>query len=80
MTVNPGWGGQRSWRRRRPRSSGLRALVGPDPALEVDGGIDEVTAGPCRAAGADVFVAGTSVFGAEDPASAYKAVAAASRI
>jgi ribulose-phosphate 3-epimerase len=42
-------------------------LVGPGPALEVDGGIDAATAGPCAAAGATLFVAGTSVFGADDP-------------
>jgi ribulose-phosphate 3-epimerase len=77
MTVNPGWGGQEFLPGSLAKIERLRALVGPGPALEVDGGIDEQTAGPCAAAGADVFVAGTSVFGAEDPASAYKAVAAA---
>jgi ribulose-phosphate 3-epimerase len=80
MTVNPGWGGQEFLPGSLAKIKRLRALVGPGPALEVDGGIDEQTAGPCADAGADVFVAGTSVFGTENPASAYKAVAAASRI
>jgi ribulose-phosphate 3-epimerase len=80
MTVNPGWGGQEFLPGSLGKIERLRALVGPEPALEVDGGIDEETAGPCAAAGADVFVAGTAVFGAEDPASAYKTVAAAARM
>ena len=46
----------------------LRALIGAGPALEVDGGIDTSTAGACAQAGATVFVAGTAVFGAPDPA------------
>ena len=47
------------------------------PALEVDGGIDAATAARCAAAGATVFVAGTAVFGAPDPAAAVKAISAA---
>jgi ribulose-phosphate 3-epimerase len=67
MTVNPGWGGQKFLHSSLSKIERLRALVGPGPALEVDGGIDAATAGPCAAAGATLFVAGTSVFGAEDP-------------
>jgi ribulose-phosphate 3-epimerase len=78
MTVNPGWGGQSFLPGSLAKIERLRALVGPGPALEVDGGIDARTAGPCAAAGATVFVAGSAVFGAEDPANAYRAVAAAS--
>ena len=52
----------------------LRALFGPGTALEVDGGIDAATAAKCAAAGATVFVAGTAVFGADDPAAALKAI------
>jgi ribulose-phosphate 3-epimerase len=77
MTVNPGWGGQSFLPGSLPKIERLRALVGDEPALEVDGGIDADTAGPCAAAGATVFVAGSAVFGAEHPADAYKAVAAA---
>jgi ribulose-phosphate 3-epimerase len=79
MTVNPGWGGQRFLPGSLGKIERLRALIGADPALEVDGGIDADTAGPCAAAGADLFVAGTAVFGGEDPGKAYRAMAAASR-
>jgi ribulose-phosphate 3-epimerase len=76
MTVNPGWGGQQFLPGSLAKIERLRALVGPGPALEVDGGIDARTAGPCAAAGADVFVAGSAIFGVEDPANAYTSVAA----
>jgi ribulose-phosphate 3-epimerase len=79
MTVNPGWGGQRFLPGSLVKIERLRALVGDGPALEVDGGIDAQTAGPCAEAGATVFVAGSAVFRAEDPADAYAAVAAAAR-
>jgi ribulose-phosphate 3-epimerase len=67
MTVNPGWGGQKFLDSSLSKIERLHALVGPGPALEVDGGIDATTAGPCAAAGATLFVAGTSVFGSDDP-------------
>jgi ribulose-phosphate 3-epimerase len=71
MTVNPGWGGQAFIPRSLDRIRRLRALVGDDADLEVDGGIDATTARPCAEAGATVFVAGTAIFGAPDPAAAY---------
>jgi ribulose-phosphate 3-epimerase len=77
MTVNPGWGGQAFLERSLDRLQRLRALLGPDKALEVDGGIDEHTAPRCAAAGATVFVAGTAVFGAPDPQAAVRAITAA---
>jgi ribulose-phosphate 3-epimerase len=77
MTVNPGWGGQEFLPGSLAKIERLRALVGPGPALEVDGGIDARTAGPCAASGADVFVAGSAIFGIEDAANAYTSVAAA---
>jgi ribulose-phosphate 3-epimerase len=70
MTVNPGWGGQEFLESSLSKIERLHALVGPGPALEVDGGIDAATAGPCAAAGATLFVAGTSVFGSDDPGTA----------
>jgi len=79
MTVNPGWGGQAFLRGSLGKLERLRALIGDEPALEVDGGIDARTAGPCAAAGATVFVAGSAVFGAKDPADAYRSVAATIR-
>jgi ribulose-phosphate 3-epimerase len=77
MTVNPGWGGQAFLERSLDRLQRLRALLGPDKGLEVDGGIDERTASRCAAAGATVFVAGTAVFGAADPQAAVRAITSA---
>ena len=76
MTVNPGWGGQRFLEHSISKLERLRALLGPGPALEVDGGIDIETARRCAAAGATVFVAGTAVFGAADPAAKVKEIGA----
>jgi ribulose-phosphate 3-epimerase len=80
MTVNPGWGGQTFLPGSVSKVERLRAAIGEQPALEVDGGIDATTAGPCARAGASVFVAGTSVFGAEDPAAAYRALEAVAHV
>ncbi len=77
MTVNPGWGGQEFLQSSLGKLERLRALLGPGVAIEVDGGIDATTAGPCAAAGATTFVAGSAVFGAPDPGSAYREIAAA---
>jgi len=70
MTVNPGWGGQAFIPASLAKIERLRAMLTANTALEVDGGIDADTAGPCARAGATVFVAGTSVFGSRDPAAA----------
>jgi ribulose-phosphate 3-epimerase len=77
MTVNPGWGGQEFIPASLDKIRRLRALIGPDVELEVDGGIDVETAGPVAEAGASLFVAGTSVFGKDDPGTAFREVAAA---
>jgi ribulose-phosphate 3-epimerase len=77
MTVNPGWGGQEFLPSSIGKLERLRALLGPGPAIEVDGGIDATTAGPCAAAGATAFVAGTALFGAPDPAAAFREIAGA---
>ena len=74
MTVNPGWGGQPFLPGSLAKLERLRAAIGDRPALEVDGGIDRETAGPCARAGATVFVAGSAVFGAGDPGAAYRAI------
>ena len=75
MTVNPGWGGQAFLPSSIGKLERLRALVGDRPAIEVDGGIDAATAGPCARAGATVFVAGSAVFGAKDPGAAFRTIA-----
>jgi ribulose-phosphate 3-epimerase len=72
MTVNPGWGGQPFIRSSLGKLQRLRALVGDRAEIEVDGGIDRETIGPCREAGATLFVAGSAVFKADDPAEAYR--------
>jgi ribulose-phosphate 3-epimerase len=75
MTVNPGWGGQAFIERSLHKIAQLRQLIGPDVALEVDGGIEPDTGARCRSAGANVFVAGSAIFDAADPALAYREIA-----
>ena len=77
MSVEPGWGSQRFMPASLAKLERLRSLIGDRVALEVDGGIDLETIGPCAAAGASVFVAGSSVFGRPDPGAAYTALATA---
>jgi ribulose-phosphate 3-epimerase len=75
MTVNPGWGGQPFIEHSLDKVARSRAILGPQTALEVDGGIDPETAPRCRRAGASVFVAGSAIFDSEDPGGAYRAIA-----
>jgi ribulose-phosphate 3-epimerase len=77
MTVNPGWGGQPFIAHSPQKIERVRAIVGADVAVEVDGGIDPEPAPRCREAGASVFVAGSAIFGSSDPGAAYLAIAAA---
>ena len=76
MTVNPGWGGQPYIEGSDAKVKQLRRLL-PQAAIEVDGGIDATTAPGVAEAGARLFVAGSALFGAEDPAAAYRAIAEA---
>ncbi len=76
MSVNPGWGGQSFIPGSAGKVERLAPLVG-SAKIEVDGGIDAETAGPIAAAGASLFVAGSAIFGAPEPALAYQAIAAA---
>jgi ribulose-phosphate 3-epimerase len=76
MTVNPGWGGQ-SFIETSPEKVERLAPPAGKAAIEVDGGVDTQTAGPLAAAGAQLFVAGSAVFGADEPAAAYAEIAAA---
>jgi ribulose-phosphate 3-epimerase len=76
MTVNPGWGGQPFIADSPDKVRRLGSLVG-DGIIEVDGGIDPGTAGSVADAGAGLFVAGSAVFGADDPAAAYSAISEA---
>jgi ribulose-phosphate 3-epimerase len=76
MTVNPGWGGQSFIEGSIDKVQRLSAMAG-GARIEVDGGIDAKTAKPTAEAGASLFVAGSAVFGAADPATAYAEIAAA---
>jgi ribulose-phosphate 3-epimerase len=77
MTVNPGWGGQAFIAHSLEKLPRVRAIVGDDVPVQVDGGIDPGTAPACSQAGANVFVAGSAIFGADDPAAAYREIAQA---
>ncbi|TQL53567.1 ribulose-phosphate 3-epimerase [Subtercola boreus] len=71
MTVEPGFGGQSFMADTMPKLTAAREAVqrsGLDVWLQVDGGISEKTIEIAAAAGADTFVAGSSVFGAENAA------------
>ncbi len=77
MTVNPGWGGQPFIPESPDKVARLKSLAG-EAAITVDGGIDAETVPAVAAAGASIFVAGSAVFGSDDPAAAYTAIATAS--
>ena len=66
MTVNPGFGGQKLMLDPLRKIFQLKYRF-PRLLVEVDGGVNLETAPLCKAAGADILVAGTSVFQAEDP-------------
>ncbi|HEX3906867.1 MAG TPA: ribulose-phosphate 3-epimerase [Mycobacteriales bacterium] len=75
MTVEPGFGGQSFLDGMLPKIRRARELVRDGEyrvAVQVDGGIDDDTIGRCAEAGADVFVAGSSVYGAGDPEQAAR--------
>jgi ribulose-phosphate 3-epimerase len=76
MSVNPGWGGQRYIPTSTGRLAQLRKMLPSEVVLEVDGGIALDTIDGVRDAGTNLFVAGTSVFGADDPAAAFRALQA----
>jgi ribulose-phosphate 3-epimerase len=80
MTVNPGFGGQRYIEAGTRKVSDLRALadrLNPALEIEVDGGVRPDTAATVAAAGANVLVAGTAVFGQPDYRAAISAIRAA---
>ena len=78
MSVEPGFGGQKFMPSALEKLRWLREERARRSAhflLEVDGGVDAATAPQCVAAGADVLVAGSAVFGAADPAAAVQHLA-----
>ena len=69
MSVEPGFGGQSFMADQLPKIAAIRTYIDrycPACHLEVDGGVNTQTAGSCVAAGADVLVAGSAVYGAAD--------------
>jgi ribulose-phosphate 3-epimerase len=82
MSVNPGWGGQPFL---APSVEKIRRLqtearvAGSRLAIEVDGGVEPGNAGELAAAGAEILVAGTAIYGADDPAAAIARLREAAR-
>jgi ribulose-phosphate 3-epimerase len=77
MTVEPGFGGQRFLDLCLPKIRRARELVdkhGVETWLQVDGGVSLETIERCAEAGADVFVAGSAVFDADDPEAMVRAL------
>lgn len=77
MTVEPGFGGQSFLDIMLPKIRRTRGLIekhGLELWLQVDGGVSAATIERCAEAGADVFVAGSAVYGAQDPAEAVRAL------
>jgi len=75
MTVEPGFGGQSFMVEPLKKIAAVQAeasRLGRDVEIEVDGGIDSTTLPVAREAGANVFVAGSAIFGAEDVADTVK--------
>ena len=75
MSVNPGYGGQSFIPAVMRKVADLRAMIdasGREIDIEVDGGVDMQNCTQLREAGATVLVAGSAVFGAEDPALAVR--------
>jgi ribulose-phosphate 3-epimerase len=77
MTIEPGFGGQEFMDLVLPKIHRARQLIarqGGDIWLQIDGGVSEETIARAAEAGADMFVAGTAVYGAQDPAAAVKSL------
>lgn len=69
MTVEPGFGGQKFMAHMMPKLNKIRTFIAqsnPGCLLEVDGGVDRITAAVCKENGADVLVAGSAFYGAQD--------------
>ena len=75
MTVEPGFGGQKFMHEMMSKVRRTRAIIGNRPIwLQVDGGVSMETIAEASEAGADVFVAGSAVFNAQDPAAMVTAL------
>jgi ribulose-phosphate 3-epimerase len=75
MSVNPGFGGQKFIPATLDKIRQLRAMIEKRrlaTLIEIDGGVNTTTIGDIAAAGADVFVAGSAIYGTSDYAAAIK--------
>ena len=82
MTVEPGFGGQEFLAGVLPKIRQARALLAAEDLelwIQVDGGVNAETIERCAEAGADVFVAGSAVYGRDDPAGAVERLRAAAQ-
>ena len=77
MTVNPGWGGQPFIGSSPGKVQRLRGMLSDDVVLEVDGGIGPETVRAVARAGSGLWVAGSAVFGSDDPGAAVHEIVAA---
>jgi len=84
MSVNPGFGGQTFIPRSESKVADVRAALdragNRAASVEIDGGIDALTAGRVVAAGARILVAGSAIFGAPDPGEAVRILRSASEV
>lgn len=83
MTVNPGFGGQKFIESVVPKVEQLSKIIrekGLSIDIQIDGGINEETIVPCAKAGANVFVAGSAIFGKEDRKAALQAIKQAGEV
>ena len=76
MSIHPGYSGQPFMPEAPARIARLRELLPPEVRVQVDGGINVETVGIASDAGADLLVAGSAIFWREDPAQAYRELAA----
>lgn len=74
MSIHPGYSGQKFMPEALDRIRRLRAVLPDHVHVQVDGGIDRETIGAAHAAGATLLVAGSAIFGSEDPAGAYRSL------
>jgi len=77
MSVHPGFGGQHFMEEAVPKIARVAEMARRDElslTIEVDGGIDTETVGRVAEAGADMFVAGSAIFGQDDPVAAARAI------
>lgn len=83
MSVNPGFGGQKFISASLDKLRRLRELIrqrNPQVRIEIDGGIGVETAGEVVAAGAEILVAGSAIFGQPDPGQAVQALISAASV